>query len=120
MSRKPWINVLIALIFLGIAAGAGWRLYDIGYDHGVTHQIETTAATANPGASTIIVHDDYGHDHGFFPFFFIFPIGFFVLFFIVRPLVWGARWGRPGFGPGGMRQGLEEWHRQQHEKDESR
>jgi hypothetical protein len=114
MSRKPWINVLIALVFLGIVAGVGWRLYDVGYDHGVNHQIAATATSS--GASTVIVHDDYRHGHGFFPFFLIFPIGFFVLFFIVRPLLWRGRWGGPG-GPGGMRQGLEEWHKQQHEKD---
>ena len=116
MDRRPWARVVIALIFVGIAAGIGWRLYDAGYDHGVTHQIEAAAA-ADPGAtSTVIVHDR-GGDHGFFPFFLIFPIGFFILFFVVRPLAWGGRRGR-GFGPGGMRDGLEEWHRRQHEKDE--
>lgn len=112
MSRTPWVGAVIALIVLGVAVGVGWRLYDVGYDHGVTHQIETAAA--GTGASTVVVHDDYGHGHGFFPFFLIFPIGFFVLFFILRPMIWGARWGH---GPGGMREGLEEWHRKQHEKD---
>ncbi len=112
MFRRPLARAIVALVFLGVAVGVGWRVYDTGYDNGVTHQIETTAA--NPGTSTVIVHD-YRRGHEFFPFFLIFPIGFFVLFFIVRPLVWGARGGRPGFGPGGMRHGLEDWHRQQHE-----
>jgi len=116
MDRKPWIRVLIALVFLGIAAGVGWRLYDAGYSHGVTDTL-TTAAAANGTTSTVIIRDAGGPDHGFFPFFVIFPIGFVVLFFVVRPLIWGSGMGRRGFGPGGPRHGLEDWHKRQHEAE---
>jgi hypothetical protein len=112
MARRPWMGVIVALVFLGLAVGIGRRVYEVGYDHGMTNGVASVATS-----STVVVHDDYGHDHGFFPFgFFIFPLGFFFLLFVVRPLMWG---GRRGWGPGrdGMRTGLEDWHRQQHEKE---
>ena len=115
MDRKPWVRVLIALVFLAIAAGAGWRLYDTGYSHGVTDTLTTNAATGG-NTSTVIIRDD-GARHGFFPFFLIFPLGFFILFFVVRPFAWRSGINRRRFGPGGMRHEFEDWHRQQHEAD---
>jgi hypothetical protein len=111
MVRRPWAGVIAALIVVALAVGIGWRVYDVGYDHGVTAGVQQAATS-----STVVVHDDYGHGHGFFPFFFLFPLGFFFLFFfILRPLMWGRR---GGWGPGGgMRGGLEEWHRRQHQQE---
>ena len=109
MFRNPLARVLVALIVVGLLAAAGWRLYDIGYDHGVTDGVAKAATS-----STVVVHDDYGHRGGFFPFFLFFPFGFFILFFfILRPLAWGRRWGNRE----GMRRNLEAWHREQHEKE---
>lgn len=109
MFRNPFARAMLALLVVALLAAAGWRLYDVGYDHGLTDGVAKAATS-----STVVVHDDYGHRGGFFPFFLIFPIGFFILFFIVRPLAWGARWG----GRDGMRRNLETWHREQHQKDE--
>ena len=115
MSRKPWITVVIALVFLGLAAGVGWRLYDLGYDHGVTHEIETSAT--NSGASTVIVHDDYGHGHGFVPFFLIFPDRLFRPTLHRAPPCLEKPLGRTRRRSRRHAPGAEEWHKQQHAKD---
>jgi hypothetical protein len=115
MGPRRWILAVVLFVaLLGVGTAIGWRLYDIGYNHGLAHN----------GTATVVLRDS-GFHGGFFPFgIFFIPLFFFLFFGLCRLIFWRGMWGG-GYGPRRFDDGqpfsqerrdrFAEWHRRQHE-----
>ena len=119
-------RILVVVLLLFAAVGAGIYGYNIGVAHGIAQSaaLAQRAAAAAPGAAPVVFYPrPWGFGFGFFPFAPLFFILFWIL--IARALFWrGPRWGRGygyGYGhgctPGGVPPAFDEWHRRAHSRD---
>jgi hypothetical protein len=125
---RPFISVVLWLVFLAILGGIGVSIYNAGVSAGLAQ-----AGTVAGGAVTPYVYG-WGFHPGFFGFGFLgllFPILFlFVIFGLIRAAMFGGRrgWGpghgwQSGTGPDGWRSERERYladmHRRMHEAEGS-
>ena len=124
MVRFGWFIIPAVVVSLIIGGAIGAAVTHDGNPRGGERVIQITAPpsdTGQPSAPQVITIDEghRGWHGGFFPFGFIFPllwIGFIV--FIISAFFRRGRWGGPG-GWGSWNGRAVEWHRRQHEGDNS-
>ena len=118
--RNRGFKLLIVVLMLLAAAGAGIYGYNIGVAHGIAQSAALAErVAAAPGVAPVVFYPrPWGFGFGFFPFAPLFFIVFWLL--ILRGLFWrGPRWGRGygygyGCGYGGVPPAFDEWHRRAH------
>lgn len=132
MNARPMFRVLGVVLLIAVAAGLAIVAYNVGANAGFNVAVQQAAQSGQP---VPVAPYGYGPQwHGGIGFFGIlfWIIGFFLLIGLIRAVFGFGRggrggWGRSGHGPGGYPgwgyggrgEGIADWHRELHRREES-
>jgi hypothetical protein len=127
------LGVLIALVLVGLVAGAGWYGYNVGVTQGIATGDRIAPAAGGTQVAPVVPPYGFYPPFGFYrPFGFgfgflgcLFPLLFFFLIFaLFRFAIFGPRWRRGWYGRGGwdpskgdIPQQVKDLHQKLHEQD---